>query len=97
MAKTAVPTVDDDPQLPGMEDKKDAELIAAAKRHHTIKTQLKEAASDLQDSEEAVIKIMNKRGITKYRYKNTIIDLKAKQKIAVKIEPPKESGDEVEE
>lgn len=81
--KATAADIDTDPQLPGMEDKKDDALIRAAK-NYANKRQAKVAAMGQEKAaHEAVKNLMHERGIAKYRYKGLEITLDITEKAAV--------------
>lgn len=98
MATKTKPGVDDQPQIPELQDEKDEKLIAAAKRYHSEHTKLVDASKNLDSAHEVVKKLMHERGITKYRYKKLSIEVVLKERVKVKTdaEEPSKNGDGAE-
>lgn len=93
MAKKTKIEIDDQPQLPAMEDEKIPELISAAKRFYRNRRLLKDAASDLQASADAVLKIMHERNIPTYNYKGLEVTIAQMEKLKVKVGDASKNGD----
>lgn len=86
MAKKKPPPVDDQPQIPDLQDERDEALIRAAKKYQRILNQKKESSRQLEEAHDAILKIMHQNGITKYRYKSLSIEIGAKERARVTVE-----------
>ena len=77
--------LDDDPQIPGLEDKKDGPLIQLAADYHYEMTKRIAASKKEKAAKNLVIAAMKEREIQSYRYKGVIVIVSATDNLKVKV------------
>lgn len=88
MAKKNNGPEDDIQQLPGMEDVKDTEVHNAAIRYWERMQERKEAGEEEVAAQESLIQIMDRKGMTSYRYKDVEVHIDSTRKAKVKRKTP---------
>ena len=77
-------------QLPGMEDKKHDDIIAAAEQYSDAVSERVSRTNEERDCHDRLITAMQKHGLTSYRYGDLVVTIgtgKAKAKVTISKNP----------
>lgn len=94
--------IDDQPQLPGVEDERDEVLIKAAKRYRSLMLERKEAGEREEEAHERLKNLMHEKKdangdpLQQYQYKGLIILLNMSEKCQVKLKAEPSNNGEAE-
>lgn len=86
--------VDDQEQLPGLEDQKDKEVHAAAVRYWERMQERKAAGDEEKAAKDSLVLVMTRKGLTHYKYGEIEVHLDTTTSPKVRRTTPGEEGDD---